>query len=187
MAKKPHTRNSLVTALLERLITSVGMDKNIPKKLGSQGMVEKDKPFLKQFLRPQEDILPKTSARPKSLTDQSGVWRRLASPEPQKFVVSNKDIEDLLTGRKKVTPLGPQVTAGGLGGYVPSMSLDPKGDLYASIYDKWDFDSPNIHPIVGKVLDLIGSPYHVYQRYSMRPEPNTFAGHTIVSGTPQED
>ena len=40
------------------------------------------------------------------------------------------------------------------------------------MYDKWDFDSPVVSPIMKEMMGRTGKGFHVYDRYPLRKAPN---------------
>jgi hypothetical protein len=137
-----------------------------------------DRLYLEQYLHPERDIIPKQNLRP----TKNGIgpsdnleYRRMPEEEPMR--VGNTEL--------KRYPI-----VDGLGGYTLS-----EGDKYNSIYDKWDFDTaaPLVRPapwgknkgIMGpvydaagwaakKVMQNVGTPFHVYERYNKDELPEYF-------------
>ena len=175
--------DELKESLLYRLINTV--DKKIPKKYTkSDGLVSGDKPYLEQFLG-EGELMP-TDMRPSALNANDNLpWYRPKSQINFPITTTNPGSDYSGTARDSYYVSTPQIDAmkqgdvmdlgyrnfEGVGHAKLSLGKDEKGP-YASIYDKWDFDSPVIHPVVGKILGMMGKPYHVYDRYRLAKSKN---------------
>ena len=128
-----------------------GMMEKLIKTVGEgNNFVGSDKIYLEQYLHPEVDVLPKQPLRPTQLSKMPNMeFRHVASEHG----VPNR---------------------AGLGSYVAG-----KGKDYNSIYDVWDFDTPeNLfgesdgnyltqakNYLAKKVMQNVGTPYAVYERY----------------------
>lgn len=176
--------------LLYELISRIGQNKPLQKLTHTNGVVEGDEPYLKQFLGDGQ-LMP-TTDRPTHLTQHDNLpWYKPAVQysfpigHGQDEYDTNFDFatDAQINGVKKgdVLDLGYRNTPG-LGHMKVSVGRDDTGP-YASIYDTYDFaNSPTVHPLVGKILGMLGSPYHVYDR-----RPLTHLGKDVWTAEPAGD
>lgn len=140
------------------------LEKFIKYAAGKGGnYMDDDRIYLEQYLHPERDIIAKQPLRPTKGLDPSDdmVYRRL----PEKQVGDN------------AYPM-----TDGLGNYTKSY-----GDKYNSAYDVWDFDTPanltgregvglfnsGLNWLSKKVMQNVGTPYKVYERYNKDRTPFT--------------
>lgn len=129
-----------------------------------------DLPYLRQYLEPDKNYLPKTSQRPQNATIKTRDVRQSVMPDQ---VRAFDPAYTKLPEKGKILDLatGAMGNNAGLGHYTASLGRDDKGP-YASLYDVWDFDSPMIKSgIVQKLMGLIGTPYTVYDRFDVKQTP----------------
>jgi hypothetical protein len=148
------------------------------------GMLPADKPYLHQYLNPDEDSIPKQTLRPANapnMAKMDGEWRRTLLPDHFKGKLDGKSVYDVtqLTKPEKVafTVLGADNDKDvidtmhglqGLGNTQAYIGNDAQGP-YLSMLDRWDFDSPSVKPVIGKLMDtLLGKPYNIYDRFDMK-------------------
>lgn len=185
--------------LLEWFIKKVGSSPFIANKLfGTDEMVPPDEPYLKQYMQPEKDILAQQRLRPTRLTVTDVLpWRSSSMPDAMaailrreplggsnapearpfsaKDALTIEDLNQLAAGQllENVYPIstGSSATEGlvGLGHFTSSVGRDPRGP-YLSVYDKWDFGSPVVTPLVGALMKRVGQPYHIYDRFDIEPE-----------------
>lgn len=168
--------------LLYQLLSRLGSE-DLPLSMRSglgDGFVPDDEPYLRQFLGvPKEGGLIPTDVRPSNLKVSDSLPWYQPTANPLTMVVKHpgntstpkayRDLDSNLIDRLlpgQTLPIEHD-QAPGLGGYTASIGKHPDGRPYASVYDKWDFDSPVIKPTVGKLLDKLGKPFHVYGRYPL--------------------
>lgn len=139
------------SSILEELIARIGGNGFLANKVFKSGVLyQEDRPYLHQYLNPSKDVLPKQSLRPTSLTQTDDhAWRK---PEHNNYTA----LGNFKFSRNFEYP----------GDSLQDMKVKAAGEdqPFYSYYDKWDFKSPNIHPAVGKIFDMIGTPFHVYNR-----------------------
>ena len=120
--------------------------------------ISRDGIYLEQYLHPEQDIIPKQPLRPANVKDMPDMeFRRVPERAP-------------IEGTNYRLP-----NDEGLGHYTKSRGKD-----YDSIYDIWDFNTES--PLIGdpdepsmlskagnwvakKVMQNVGTPYAVYERY----------------------
>lgn len=145
----------------------------------AEELYPQDRPYLEQFLG-KETLFPQTM-RPTQLhvndrarwfkpdPSNEDVWpgtnfkpspRFYDRNDPTGRRIQSDEIDQMPVG--KVIPLATD-RIGGLSGYLGSIGKDKAGP-YVSIYDKWDFDSPLVNTLVGRMMDTVGTPFHVYDR-----------------------
>lgn len=185
MAKKKAPANPLTWLL--KAVASNPMIAN--KVFNTDEMVPPDEPYLDQFLNPQREVLPRQDLRPSSLSNPAALmWRQTSLPnaltallhgggtdyEPGERLLTWAEIERLRPGTI-VNPIYPTSAENadsegivGMGHFAGSVGKDATGP-YWSAYDKWDFDSPVVNPLVRMMLHRIGTPYHVYDRFDVTP------------------
>jgi hypothetical protein len=156
----------------------------IASALGSDGYTPDDGPYLRQYMGIPEDggLLP-TDLRPTRLqiTDNLPWYRPVVSPIdeirtkttkysiPRTSAISTGNIDTMKAG--DVIPLkSPAVP--GLGHFTGSIGMGESGRPFLSVYDKWDFDSPVISPLMERMMTTVGKPFHVYERYPLTRQPN---------------
>jgi hypothetical protein len=146
------------------------------------GMKAEDEPFLRQFLSPNEDILPKQHRRPSSLSKdkwpQGVQWRRMSiDPKDVEFMMPQEEFARFMKEGKPQkldgdrVSLGGDVTSGaqsGLGRHRVSLGKDKEG-MYVSVYDVLDYESEMVNPVIGQLLQAAGKPYAVYDRFYIDP------------------
>lgn len=184
----------------EDAINLVGGSPLAGRIFDSAALVPPDRPYLKQYLRPQEDVLKPQTLRPSALTnaDPSLPWRQSstsdeftgrfrpkvgddASPEDEDRspVIPLEEIFKLRPGqimeKVMILPKDMQMVSDpydepfvGLGHYTGSIGRDQDGPFY-SVYDKWDFNSPVLKPLVRQLMDRMGKPFHIYDRFDIQP------------------
>lgn len=153
---------------------SEGLLEKLIKYAGNKGtnFKDNDNMYLEQYLHPERDIIPKQPLRPSGLSETPNIpFRRL----PERM---DRNTED--------GPEGPD--------YYPNViglgnTTARKGKDYNSIYDVWDFDttanlfgSKAERSVLGqagnwvakKIMQNIGQPYAVYERYPQDFKPDDF-------------
>lgn len=132
---------------LEDIIYRIGSSRMVP---GGREIIPQDRIYLRQFLNPSKDIIPKTSLRPSTKVKDSDKydWRTVPDAPGEWDDIVMPNVFGLGNFRQ-TTNVGSSVSE----------------DLpYSSIYDLWDFDSPNVSPMVRVLMNSIGRPFHVYKR-----------------------
>ena len=168
--------------LLAELIKRAGRNPAIQRALRSDGIVEGDEPYIDQFLG-KENLFP-TDERPSHLniTDRLPWYR---PTKPPRFVAEyvNDELPGMSGMKRPVTDseiqsLSPgniiELGYGNFPGYGHaklSIGKDNRGP-YASLYDKYDFESPVIHPVVSRIMSMVGKPYHVYSKQRLYKRPD---------------
>ncbi len=177
--KPTHITADLMTELLKRVSTT---------KIGQQvaqsdGMVPGDEPYLQQFFG--KPVLQEQKLRPiKPPKDSSGAWYKPLLPPMAEQYIDAKTIDNLPIGGVAAIDTMPSsvvlgvnegtfVNTPGLGHVKMSVGKNEQGP-YMSMYDKYDFKSPIIHELLGRMMDKIGTPYHVYDRYPLKREGNQY-------------
>jgi hypothetical protein len=149
-----------------------GMLEKLIKYAADKGenFADADRIYLEQYLHPERDIIPKQKLRPTQggMSNDNLEYRRLPEEPPMK--VGSETLK-----RYPMTD--------GLGNYTRS-----KGKDYNSAYDIWDFDSPtniiknkSTSPlsdaaswVAKKVMQNVGTPFKVYERYKKDELPSIF-------------
>lgn len=151
--------------------------------LGTDPYTPDDEPYLRQYMGISKDggLVP-TNLRPQSLTvkDDLPWYRPAANPItaisthrstgqlPRTTALAGRDIGAMKTG--DIVPLQTP-TVPGLGHFTASVGKG-QSDPYLSVYDKWDFDSPVVSPIMREMMTRNGKGFHVYERYPLQKTPN---------------
>ena len=166
----PAMRFPKMSDLAIELIKRLGSTPLINRITGSDPVEPDDYPYLEQFFG--KERLHPTSLRPQSLTMKDKLpWY---GPDFWKVEANlpslTKDIDKLQPS--EVISLGDLPLQPAFGGVVQSIGKDMEGP-YASMYDKWDFDSPVINPLIGALLNRVGQPFHIYGRKRLSKNPVT--------------
>ena len=175
--------NELFFQLLSRLGLElpVGEGQNpIAQALRTDPYTPDDEPYLRQYMGiPKDGGLIPTDLRPSKLTVKDSLpWYRPSEypfPEgPLQFGAK----ETTLNSTRNLGPID-NLKAGeildfpnskawpGLGHFKASISKGKTGNPFLSVYDKWDFDSPVISPLMKSLMERAGKGYHVYERYPL--------------------
>ena len=182
--------------LLFQLISRLGLElppnegqNPIAQMLRTDPYTPGDEPYLRQFMGiPKDGGLIPTDLRPKSLTVKDNLpwYRPAAYPYPDVPLKFSPDVNDINFNYHRNTEpidnLKPGEILGfpnyraqpGLGHFKSSISKSQSGEPFLSVYDKWDFESPVVHPLVQKMLDKVGKGFHVYERYPLRKGPSGY-------------
>ena len=180
--------NELVLQLLKRFGMESGPfnegDPLLSRLLGTDPLTPEDEPYLRQYLGVPKDggLSPASRARPTSLSGRDNLpWYRPTFNPVKELMVELPTTGTQVFGGPDTAPQSAEAVdrlpigeaiklwnplAPGLGGYTASVGRDPTGP-YMSVYDKWDFDSPVVSPLVREVMKRMGKPYHVYGRYPL--------------------
>lgn len=166
--------SDLIYNLIRRVSEAADKHPVLQKIFDSDTLVEEDLPYLKQFLNPDQTTLKPTTDRPVSLTVAApGGWYK-----PDDYVVNELSQLKLKPGIiDQLQPGGIKrldyENLGGLGNFTGSVGKDSHGKPYFSVYDKWDFESPVISPLVNEVMKRVGQPYNVYEKFDLAPMPTS--------------
>ena len=129
----------------------------LPRLLGSAGTTPEDERYLRQYMYPERDILPRVG------TEQGMAVRQMRLEPDAHF----KRVEPYLTKDESGLMPGTEDLASrllGLGGH----SATPQGST-VRVEDVWDMKSPNIHPLLGRLMDrYLGSPFKVREDVPIR-------------------
>ena len=129
----------------------------VPPILGSAGTIPEDERYLRQYLFPERDILPRIG------TEQGMAVRQMRLEPDAHF----KRVEPYLTRDASGLMPGTEDLASrliGLGGH----SATPQGST-VRVEDVWDMKSPNIHPLISQLLDrYLGSPFKIQEDVPIR-------------------
>ena len=146
----------------------------IARLLGTDPYTPDDEPYLRQYMGISKDGgLTPTDIRPtKVKVDDDLSWYRPSS-NPFDAVINGKPappipahfVERLLNGESTVVPTG---NVPGLGHFIASVAKNSKGNPYLSVYDKWDFDSSVVSPIMRVLMGRVGKGFHTYERYPLK-------------------
>lgn len=183
--------------LLFQLLSRLGaetppneMRNPITALLNSDGYVPEDEPYLRQYMGiPKNGGLIPQEVRPTrlgiDLAAEDGLpWYRPANSPIDKILtkaprgigeipkttaiaagdIANMGAGDVIGLR---TPMVP-----GLGHYKASVGKGKSGRPYLSVYDKWDFDSPVITPLIQQLMNRAGQGFHTYERYPLTQTPS---------------
>ena len=151
---KPDYREHLLQLLMSRIFRE---GSPLPKLLGSAGTIPEDERYLRQYLYPEKDVLPRAG------TDQGQVIRRMSLEPDAHF----KRVEPYLTRDASGLMPGTEDLASrllGLGGH----SAKRQGSA-VRIEDTWDFKSPNVNPLIGRLMDrYLGKSFKVREDVPIR-------------------
>ena len=162
-------------SLIEFIIESLGSNETITNSLfDTAPMIPDDRSFLRQFLHPDKDIFPVQSERPTKLNKLPNLpFKQIAQDEGTTFnnlsAVLNPTSGEINLWDNRKSPFTKHAYIPGqsaLGEHVTSFGRDETGP-YMSLYDIWDFDSPVVGKTIGKLLNNLGQPYAVYNRYPL--------------------
>ena len=174
--------------LIFQLISRLGLElppgqgeNPIAQMLNTDGYTPDDEPYLRQFMGiPKDGGLIPTDLRPKGLTvnDNLPWYRPSGSPIdhiatkapmigrlPRTTALAQGNIDEM--GNESIVPLKTP-TVPGLGHFTASVGKNESGNPYLSVYDKWDFNSPVVDPLIKAMLERTGAGFHVYERYPLQ-------------------
>ena len=172
--------NELLFQLLSRLGLELPPNEGqnpIAQALRTDPYTPDDEPYLRQFMGiPKNGGLTPTNLRPKSLTAKDNlpwfkpsynIYESYNQSDLRKLLPTNtidnlpaNGVHKLLLPQFKAIP--------GLGHYTGSIGKNASGDPFLSIYDKWDFESPVIGPLVERLMGKVGQGFHIYDRYPLQ-------------------
>ena len=156
-----------VRDVLEDLIMRFGQG-DLARKLGTGRIYPNDRPYLRQYLNPGKDILPKQFLRPtdQTITDNLD-WRQPATQSDPADPFNKLGLG--------VSTVSTNFDSGPVNRDIREIKYSRKAGEdapFSSVYDKWDFNSENVAPPVKFIMDLLGKPYHVYGRaYENNADP----------------
>ena len=147
-----------------------------------------DEPYLRQYLGvPKKGGLIPTDLRPSRLDIKDNLpWYRLSS-NPVKSLegITDAQVEGLRIGDILELPQAPPVP--GLGHYTASVAKGTSGQPFLSVYDKWDFESPVISPLMKSIMDKVGKGFHLYERYPLTKSSRGYYAPAENIELPNED
>lgn len=132
---------------------------------------------VKQFLNPDQQVLPESPDRPQALSKfQDRAFKSLREFVPNQIMMPESLVGQPAPDQPTKLPhrrLNPYNA--GMGNSTLSLGKDDKGH-YLSIFDSWDFDEPyssgSLIPGFEDWLRNKGTPFNIYDRYH-------FSGSTI--------
>ena len=136
----------------------------LPSLLGTAGTIPEDERYLRQYMFPERDILPRVG------TENGMAVRRMRLEPDAHFTLGDEDLETvdhpfaadlpgLMPGTKDL-----ESRLKGLGSY----SMTPQGSAMR-VEDTWDFDSPRVNKILGWLMDrYMGSPFKIQEDVPIR-------------------
>ena len=146
-------------ALLQVLMSKAFREGSpLPTVLGSAGTIPEDERYLRQYMYHERDILPRVGS-----TKQGMAVRRMRLEPDAHF----ERVEPYLTNNQSGLMPGTEDLASrllGLGGH----SAVPQGSN-VRVEDTWDFNSPNVHPFIGWLMDrYLGTPFKIQEDVPIR-------------------
>ncbi|MGE3341513.1 MAG: hypothetical protein AB7J46_06490 [Candidatus Altimarinota bacterium] len=141
--------------------------------LGTDGVTPDDEPYLRQYLGvPKDGGLIPTDLRPTkvSINDDLKWYRPAVNPFQMEVngrlapAIPQALVDRLKAGESTVIPTE---NMPGLGHFTASVAKGTSGNPFVSVYDKWDFDSGVVSPLVRTMMDRAGKGFHVYERYPL--------------------
>lgn len=166
--------NELFFQLLSRLGLELPPNEGqnpIAQALRTDPYTPDDEPYLRQFMGiPKDGGLVPTDLRPTKLTTKDNLpwFRPVENPmntRKYKLPYTAADIDSLQKG-ETLTWGGPPTP--GLGHYTASIGKGAAGRPFLSVYDKWDFESPVISPLMSTLMNKTGKGFHIYERYPLQ-------------------
>ena len=138
-----------------------------------------DEPYLRQFMGiPKNGGLIPADLRPSKLTVNDNLpWFRPSQyPFPEGPLQNSNGMYSTPIDTSRVDNLKPGQILDfenakawpGLGHFKASISKSEAGNPFLSVYDKWDFDSPVISPLMERLMNKAGKGFHVYERYPLQ-------------------
>lgn len=180
--------NELFFQLLSRLGLELPENEGqnpIARIMGTDPYTPDDEPYLRQYLNIPKDGLIPTDLRPGKLTVKDDLpWYR-PTDNPVKELLQKGDGDKRFFSGGKLFPLKDLRTeevdalqpggvlplwnpaAPGLGHYTASVGKGTSGRPFLSVYDKWDFESPVVSPLMKAMMSRAGKGFHVYERYPL--------------------
>ena len=168
--------------LLFQLLSRLGLElppnegqNPIAQALRTDPYTPDDEPYLRQYMGiPKDGGLTPTDLRPTKLAVKDSLpwYRPVENPmdtRKYKLPYAPADIDSLQKG-ETLTWGGPPTP--GLGHYTASIGKGDTGRPFMSVYDKWDFDSPVVSPLMQQLMSRAGKGFHVYERYPLQKNPN---------------
>lgn len=179
--------------LLFQLLSRLGLEppekegqNPIARVLRTDPYTPDDEPYLRQFLGVPKDgpaggLVP-TDLRPTNLPSLRGSGTKedlpwfspAANPYDPSSDVGLMRVRRSLPRAEEIDALqqGAAITMPnrpipGLGRYRASVGKGSSGNPYLSVYDKWDFESPVVSPLMQSLMDRVGKGFHVYERYPL--------------------
>ena len=151
-------------AMLQLLMSPVFREgAPLPRWLGSAGTIPEDERYLRQYMFPERDILPRVG------TEHGMAVRRMRLEPDAHFKLGEDqetqdhpfiaDLPGLIPGTRDL-----ESRLMGLGGY----AVTPQGDTMR-IEDNWDFKSPRVNKIFGQIMDsFLGTPFKIREDIPVR-------------------
>ena len=178
------TIGALPTHTLERLLNNPIMQQLPVKAFPSEEI------YRKQFLRPEEDILPEL---PPDLRPDPGIWMEGHSPEELYPGIKWRSIQERLQGKDRelypdaFIPDNPYLPTGS-GQRHHGLTTDPQtGEVYGETADIWDLPTRDVldkytdaegrelttmESLAGRAINALnerGEPFAIYDRFGVEP------------------
>lgn len=132
----------------------------IPTWLGSAGTIPEDERYLRQYMYPEQDILPRIG------TEQGMAVRRMRLEPDAHFMLGEADGRTYSRELPGLMPGTDDLASRLLG--LGNHSVTPLGSS-ARVEDVWDFKSPHVHPLIGRLMDrYLGTPFKVREEVPIR-------------------